>query len=450
MTKNQLDIIGPSPLELLLSLPGIQSNPLAYLQQAVRRYGDFVRFQAGPVTAVLLNDPEAIKHVLQDNARNYSKDTMQYNALAAITGRGLLTSDGDFWFRQRRLLQPAFARPRLQGFGPAMTAAVARLLERWQPQADRRVPLDVDAEMMRVTLEIVGQALFSLDLSREAPALTGAALTCLDHIMYRARQGVTWPAFIPTRRNRRFATALQTLDQAVDAIIHLRRGAQPQADLLGQLVEHLDGPGEDALTLTQVRDEVITLLIAGHETVASALTWACYLLARNPPVQQRLRAELDGVLQGRLPTLEDLPELAYTGRVFEETLRLYPPAWLITRKAIAADAVKGGAIPAGALVIIGVSAMHQHPAYWPDPDVFDPDRFTPERRAGRPRFAYLPFGGGPRLCIGSSFAMAEAPLILAGIYQRYRLDLLPGYVAEPEPLVTIRPRNGLPMTLHRA
>lgn len=439
-----LTLTGPTPLELLRSLPGILSNPLAYLQQSARRYGDYVRFQAGPVTALLLNDPEAIKHVLQDNHRNYTKDTIQYNALAAVTGRGLLTSDGEYWFRHRRLMQPGFTRQHIQNFGPAVGAAVHRMVARWQPAANRGQALDIDAEMMRTTLEIVGQTLFSLDLSQEAQSLTQAVITCLDHIMYGARH-VTLPDSIPTPRSLRFKRALAALDKAVYEIIEGRRGQPPRGDVLDLLMSHLDEPGENGMTLQQARDEIITLLIAGHETVASALTWAIYLLSRHPAALDRLSAELNEVLGGRPASVEDLPALSYTRMVFDEALRLYPPAWLITRKAIAEDEVQGRAIPAGALIIIGTSAMHHHPVYWPDPDTFDPERFTEERSEGRPRYAYLPFGGGPRLCIGSNFALMEAPLILAGIFQHYRLELLPGHKVEPDPLVTIRPRGGLPM-----
>lgn len=442
-------IPGPTPLELLRSLPGILSNPLEYLQQSARRYGDYVRFQAGPVTALLLNDPEAVKHVLQDNHRNYTKDTIQYNALSAVTGKGLLTSDGEHWFRHRRLMQPGFTRQHIQNFGPAVSAAVHRMLARWQPAADRGQALDIDAEMMRTTLEIVGQTLFSLDLSQEAPSLTKAVITCLDHIMYGARH-VTLPDSIPTPRNLRFKRALAELDRAVYAIIESRRGQPPRGDVLDLLMSHLDEPGENGMTLQQVRDEIITLLIAGHETVASALTWAIYLVSRHPVVLERLRTELSEVLGGRAASIEDLPKLTYARMVFDEALRLYPPAWLITRKAIAEDEVQGRAIPAGALVIIGTSAMHHHPAYWPEPDTFDPERFTEERSEGRPRYANLPFGGGPRLCIGNNFALMEAPLILAGIFQHYQLEVLPGHQVEPDPLVTIRPRDGLPMTLRCA
>jgi lycopene cyclase domain-containing protein len=447
---NRKPFPGPTSFELLRSLPAIQANPMQYLEQVTRQYGDVVGIQAGPIRAVVVNDREAIKHILQDNHRNYTKDTIQYNSLAAITGRGLLTSDGDFWFRQRRQLQPAFIRRNLVNYAPAIDTAIAHMLVRWQPYADNDLVLDVDAEMMVTTLEIVGQALFSVDLSQKAPALTKAVITCLDHIMYRARHITALPNSFPTARNLRFKKALAVLDEEVANIINQRRASAPRQDMLGALIKNLDESGEKGMTPAQLRDEIITILIAGHETVASALTWNCYLLSQNPAILKKMRSELDQVLGGRLPGMSDLPDLTYTRMVFEETLRLYPPAWLITRKASEDDEIAAGVIPAGALVIIGVSAVHHHPAYWPDPDTFDPERFAPEHSADNPLYAYLPFGGGRRLCIGNNFALAEAPLILASIYQRYRLDVLPGHKVEPEPLVTIRPRNGLPMTLHNA
>jgi cytochrome P450 len=221
---------------------------------------------------------------------------------------------------------------------------------------------------------------------------------------------------------------------------HQQMGADAPDDLLSLLIG-----GQTVMSPRQLRDEVITILIAGHETVASALTWACYLLSQNPIAAERMKQELGTVLGRRFPCVDDLPALNYTRRIFDETLRLYPPAWLITRKALGEDRVAGYRVRAGSLVIIGVSAMHHHPTYWPDPDCFDPDRFTPENSAGRPRFAYLPFGGGPRLCIGNNFALAEAPLVLAAIFQRFGLKLAPGTLVEPLPLVTLRPANGMPM-----
>ena len=435
---------GPGLGDFLRSLNGLRANPLRYIEDATVRYGDVVEFRVGGLSGVLLNQPAAIQHVLLDNHQNYSKDTVQYSALAKVTGRGLLTSDGEAWLQHRRAMQPAFHRQRIHGFGPLMAEAARDMLAGWEGAADSGGPVDIDQAMMEVALEILGKALLGVDLRREAPALTQAVVTVLDHIVGQVKAPPGMPAFIPTPSNRRFQAALRSLDTAVDEMIaaHQKMGSDAPDDLLSLLIG-----GQPAMSPRQLRDEVITILIAGHETVASALTWACYLLSQNPGAVERMRRELADVLGGRFPGLDDLPALDYTRRVFDETLRLYPPAWLITRKAVVEDTVGGYRIRAGSLVIIGVSAMHHHPAFWPDPGRFDPERFTPENSAGRPRFAYLPFGGGPRLCIGNNFALAEAPLILAAIFQRYRLKLVPGAVVEPLPLVTLRPRFGLSMHL---
>lgn len=441
---------GPDGRTLLRYLRQIQQAPLAFLQQvAGGDYGDVVRFNVGLLDIYLVNHPAAVQRVLQDNHRNYSKNTFQYNLLRLVTGNGLLTSDGDFWLRQRRLAQPAFHRSQLAGFGRTMTAAAVAMLGRWQNQPANE-PLDIDAEMMRVTLEIVGQALFSIDLSGEAAELTEAVLTTLDYILYRSRVPFAPPPAIPTRPNRRFKHALRRLDQTVYALIQQRRQRPDEGnDLLAMLLRAYDAETGEGMDDRQLRDEILTLVIAGHETVASALTWTWYLLAQYPEVEASLHAELQQQLNGRPPTIANLPQLPYTRQVFDEALRLYPPAWLITRRAEAADQLNGYPIPAGALVVISPYVMHRHPTYWPDPTHFRPERFAPDEANKRPRYAYLPFGGGPRQCIGNTFALTEATLILATVGQQYRLALAPGYRLELEPLVTLKPKGGLPMRLEK-
>lgn len=443
-------IPGLTSRQLLGQLRRVQSDTLGFLMDCVQTYGDLVSFQAGPTTAVLVNQPEGVRHILQDNARNYSKDTVQYNALSTITGRGLLTSDGDLWFRQRRLEQPAFSRPRLAALDTFVVPAVQRLLDHWETHLPTGQSIDVDQHMMQVTLEIVGKALFSIDLSNQAPALTSAVLTTLDHIVHRARNPISLPAFLPTRRNLRFRAALSTLDATVYDLMAARKEAgDPGEDMLGMLMKARDEETGQPMSERQVRDEVITLLIAGHETVASALTWTFHLLAANPGARQRLENEVHSVLGGRLPTTADLPNLPYTGWVFSEALRLYPPAWLITRKALAEDHLDGHTLAPGTLIILSPYVLQRAPVYWPEPERFLPERFEPSAEKARPRYAYIPFGGGPRLCIGSNFAQIEAQLILAMVAQRFRLDPAPRAAVIPDPLVTIRPRGGLHMTLSR-
>lgn len=462
MRSNPRSTPGPRGRHLLAALRLLQQDPLAFLLEMTQVYGDIIHLPLRVMDVYILNAPQAIQHILQDNHRNYNKDTFQYNLLAGITGRGLLTADGEAWLRQRRLVQPAFHRSRIAALDGLVTEAAARMLARWEPLARAGEPVDIDAEMMRLALEIVGQALFSVDLSASAGELTGAVLTTLDYLVYRARNPFSPPTFLPTRRNRAFRAALRTLDAAVYGLIRARHGrlsaasthAQPgleadsrPADLLEMLLIARDPESGAGLTEQQVRDEVITLLIAGHETVASALTWAWYLLAQNPNAAEKLYDEVHTTLGGRGPAAGDLANLPYTQRAFEEALRLYPPAWIITRKALGPDEVCGHPIRAGGLVILSPYTIHRHPDFWERPGSFEPERFDPTRAAGRPRYAYIPFGGGPRLCIGDGFARFEASLILASVAQRYRLTLADAAPPNVEALVTLRPRHGLKLLL---
>lgn len=435
--------------DLLPRLRRIQQDTLGFLLDCAREFGDVTYFEAGGTRAFFVNHPDGIKHVLQDHARNYNKNTIQYNSLAVITGRGLLTSDGPLWLRQRRLEQPAFARPRLMALDQVVVPAMQAMLDRWESEAHQGEPLDIDGEMMRTTLEIVGKSLFSIDLSGAAYELTGAVLTTLDHIVHRARNPFYPPNWVPTPRNLRFQAALKRLDREVYRLMQDRQQMDdPGDDMLGMLLRARDEDGQP-MAPTQVRDEIITLLIAGHETVASALTWTWYLLAQQPDVRQKLEAEIQSVLGGRVPVSADLASLPYTAAVFEEALRLYPPAWLITRTAIEADQICGFDIPAGSLIILSPYVIHRQEAYWPDPEMFRPERFLADAGKDRPRYAYIPFGGGPRLCIGSGFAAIEAQLMIAMTAQRFQLELLPNHPVQVDALVTLRPHGGLPMRLVR-
>jgi cytochrome P450 len=452
---------GPSGRVLLDDLRLLQRDPLSMLRDNARRYGDIVHYSLGPWKVFLLNHPDAIQHVLQTNNRNYSKDTFQYNMLSSITGKGLLTSDGELWLHQRRLIQPAFHRRQILAFSTLMTDAAVRMLGRWDKTFRNDETIDLDAEMMRLALEIVGQALFTVDLSDEANELAGAVLTALDHIIHKARNPIGLPERFPSARNRRYRAALQKMNTSVSQLIQTRRQnlrAAPDGDrgnhmdLLTLMLSARDERTGVGMSEQQLRDEILTLIIAGHETVASALTWTWYLLSQHPGVQSRLQEELASSLQGRIPTALDLPNLPFTRMVFEEALRLYPPAWIITRKSLNDDRITCGydfRIPPGALVVISPYLIHRHPDYWENPDQFDPSRFSEGSTAARPRHVFIPFGGGPRLCIGEYFATVEAQLVLATVSQHYRLELVPGQQVDPEPLVTLRPRHGLRMKLVR-
>ncbi|PKO14003.1 MAG: hypothetical protein CVU39_16620 [Chloroflexi bacterium HGW-Chloroflexi-10] len=448
-----MTIHGPTPLELLRQVPQILHSPVKYLDYATRTYGDMVYFRAGKVNAFLLNHPEAALRVLRDHHSQYNKDTMQYNALARITGRGLLTNSGEHWLQQRRLIQPAFARQKLEAIEPFAVAAANRTIQRWHRQAQTAVEpiIDMEHEMMLLSLDVLGNALFGSDLSEQLTPLVEATLTALKHIMAGAKNPLQAPVWLPTAANRRFERSLHTLDMAVAAMLaeRLRKGLGE--DLLSVLIRAQQERGKEDLPDRQVRDEIVTLLIAGHETVATALTWSWYLLDANSEKRNILNEEVDSVL-GKGIGFElshvQLEALPYTLQVFQEALRLYPPAWLITRKALQADEVRGLAIPEKSLVIISPYTMHRHPAFWPDAERFEPQRFDPERTREQHKFAYIPFGVGPALCIGKNFALIEAQIILAMLSRHFSFERV--YAASPvemDALVTLRPRDGMPMRL---
>jgi cytochrome P450 len=441
-------IPGPQGTELLRKITQIQHNPLEYLLQATEQYGDLVQFPIGNLMVYLVNHPDLIKHILQDNHRNYTKNTIQYNQLATITGRGLLTSDGDYWFRQRRLAQPAFHRNRLATLDHIIVQTTMEMLADWGQHTTNSTVIDIDQEMMKLTLRIVGKTLFSIDLGMEAQNLTRAVLETLEHIVYKASHFLALPESVPTYRNRKFRAALKTLDTLVFQMIRDRRASLNKPDdLLTLFIDARDLDSGEKMSDRQIRDEILTILIAGHETVASALTWCWYLLSKHPLVFRCMQQEIKDVLTDNLPTYPDLEQLHYTKQVFDETLRLYPPAWLITRKSVAADKLGSYEVPASSLFILSPYVLHRHPNFWNNPLGFDPDRFTPANSQHHPKFGYIPFGGGPRLCIGDRFANIEALLILAVITQKYELHLVPWHQVQVVPLVTLRPKQGVLMTI---
>lgn len=441
---------GPHSLSPLSSVVALQRDPIRFAQDLWRQYGDIVRFRFLFWPAYVFYHPDQVKRVLQENHRSYQKNFPNMKAAQEIFGNGLFTNDGASWLRQRRLMQPSFHHQKLAGFGRLMTEATTALLEQWQEIVPGEAPLDIWVEMARLTLHIAGLALFSQDLSNEADCV-GRTFTTIGPLISRYTSLPFPPLWVPTPGNRRLLAGLNELNTVVYAIIEGRRKHSddpPTPDLLSMLLSARDEETGEGMGDRQLRDEVLTLLLAGHETTAAALTWTWYLLAQHPEVERRLHAELDTVLGGRLPTALDLDALPYTRMVIQETMRLYPPAFGFTRFAIAPDEIGGYLLPANSVVFLSAYCTHRHPAFWQEPDVFDPERFTPEHSAGRPRFAYFPFGGGPRQCIGNAFAMMEAHLVLATVAQRYSLHLVPGYRVEPQVQLTLRPRSGLPMTLH--
>jgi cytochrome P450 len=422
-------------------------DPIGLMMRGLRDHGDLVRFRFGPYRYYMVNDPDAIKHVLVDNHKTYQK-SRNYKALKLLLGDGLLTSEGEFWRRQRKLAQPAFHRERLAAFADTMVAYTDAMLTRWAAHPGASTSMDVHDEMMRLTFRIVGKTLFSTDVEGDADVV-GPALSVATHFTEDYAQAVIpTPLWIPTPANVRFRRAKRALDAIVFRIIDERRkGASAAGDLLSMLMAVTDEETGERMDDRQLRDEVMTLVLAGHETTANALSWTFMLLSQHPDVERRLHAEVAAALGDRAPRLEDLPKLTYCANVVSEALRLYPPAWAFERQAIADDTILGCRVPKGSMVGISPYVVHRHPAHWDNPLGFDPDRFTPARSEGRPRYAYLPFGGGPRMCIGNAFALMEAQLVVARVVQRYRVDLLPGHPVELDPVVTLRPKNGIHVTL---
>ena len=431
---------GPRGHALLGSLPDARRDPISLFSRSFREYGDVVRFRFGPRVAHLVSGPDGVNHVLAENNKNYGKKTRGYAVLRYVLGNGLLTSEGEYWKRQRRIAQPAFHRQRVAGFAQTMVSAAEQAAAQLEEQ--RGSVIDVHHQMMRLALRIVGETLLGCDPTEDA-ADVGRSLGWLLRVANeRTTRLVFLPPLLPTPRNRRFRRELERLDQVVLRIIAERRHRKGD-DLLSMLMEARDADSGETMSDRQLRDEAMTMLLAGHETTANALTFTWLLLARHPEAMRELRAELAQVLCGRAPRVEDLPRLVFTRRLLQESMRLYPPAWIIARSATGADEIGGYEIPAGSLVFVSPYVVHRHPLFWADPERFDPHRFAREP----PRGAYFPFGGGPRMCIGNAFATLEAELVLATMAQRLSFELLRDQPLELEPSITLRPRRGLPMLL---
>lgn len=411
--------------------------PHIFFLQLTREYGDIVQYRATPEPAYLINHPDFVKRVLVSNGRNYNKDThLNKYMLESLVGQGLLTSENPLWRKQRRLIQPAFHRHNLANFVELMCDATECTLARISKFATTGKPFDIADEMMKLTLDIVTRALFGYNISERAAAV-GAAVNTLIEIAKPSRT--------------KFKETLKILDEIVYGIINQRR-QQPhdkQEDLLDMLLlARYEDTGE-GMSDKQVRDEVMSLFIAGHETTANTLSWLWYLLGLHPEVVIEIERELAQVLNGRIPTLTDFPKLEYTNKVVKESMRLYPSAWSISRRALEDDQIGGYHIPARSIVALSPYTLHRHPDFWPDPERFDPERFSPEQEANRNRYAYIPFGGGARKCIGDQFALMESIIIVPMTLQNFCLDLVRSHPVEAHALVTLRPKHGIMVTATR-
>jgi cytochrome P450 len=428
-------------------MPKFRRDALKTFANLSETYGDMIRFR-GLWTSFLLTDALHIEHVLQTNSRNYRKGRI-YKELIPSTGEGLFVTDGEVWRRQRRLAQPAFHRERIASFAKIMTDSTEKMLERWRGFAQNGAQIKVEAEMLRLTLGIVGKALFSRDLSKEADTVNQSFDVIREYMMRRLTSFIKLPLGFPSPRNRRFQKAVATADHMVYELIAERRRENRNAnDLLSLLITAGDEETGETMSDKELRDQSLTIIGAGYETTTQALTWTWYLLAKHPHVENRLHAELSKVLGGRTPTFDDLPKLQYTLMIFQEAMRLYPPAWMLSRTAINDDQIGGHLIPAKAEILLLLYVTHRHPKYWDEPEEFNPENFSPEKTAARPTYAYFPFGGGSRKCIGNNFALMEAQLIIATVAQKYRLRMTTEQIVEPEPSVTLRPGGGIEMSLH--
>ena len=425
-------------------LPQFRRNPPEFLRSVARSHGDLVHFRLGPQDIYLVSKPDWIKDILVTHQTNFTKSRFLERA-KILLGEGLLTSEGEFHHRQRRLVQPAFHRDRLIGYASAMVECTAHQRELWTDGAE----LDMSREMARLTLAVVAKTLFNADVTSEADNI-GAALTqvmiLFDLVVMPFSE---WIEKLPLPSIRRFYKARDFLDKTIYKIIAERRASKEDTgDLLSMLLLAQDEDGQSGMTDQQIRDEALTLFLAGHETTANALMWTWYLLSENPAAAAKFYEEVDRVLQGRLPAFDDLPQLKYTEGVLAEGMRLYPPAWVIGRRVKTEYAIADYKVPLRAILMMSPWVVQRDPRWFPEPDQFKPERWA-SPNDDRPKFSYFPFGGGTRVCIGERFAWMEGVLLLAAIAQKWRFKLVPGHPVATAALITLRAKHGMKMVAER-
>lgn len=451
--QEALQAPGPKPRLWIGNITDMRREGMInYYEKAWREHGDMVRFQMGPLTSFLMVAPEAVQHVLVKNRDNYWKGVAM-EKVKMFLGEGLFTSEGELWRRQRRLMQPTFTPKAVMVFFEAMVEAIEGLMVRWEEDFGQGQPFDVNVQMMRLAMNIIGRTMFDIDIGRQEFREVDEAFTfVLEFVGQRSVSIIDIPMFLPTATNLRFKKAYRILNDFVDTVIEdrLQREEWPD-DLLSILLQARDEETGEKMSRQQLHDEILTIFFAGHETTAQTLTWAWYLLDGHPRVTDKLHDEVDRVLVGgRRPQMDDLYELNYTRMIVEETLRLYPPAGMFVRENYEDDVVAGYYVPAGSMIMLSPLLTQRHPDYWDEPEAFRPERFTEEAKADRPRYTYFPFGAGQRVCIGNNFALLEATLALAMLARRYNLRLVPGQRIERAMVATVRPSDPVMVTLeHR-
>lgn len=441
---------GPSGY-VLFQMSQLQSQPLDYIGKLWREYGDLVRLQVMPgFTIFLSTHPDHAEHILSTHAENYQKPDFFLKPMGLVQGNGLFSSEGAVWQTHRRLMQPAFQQRRLLRLHGVMWSCVESLLQEWEEIPEGEV-IDIAAHMKRLTLKIVGLALFSVDISNESNRLAQALRIGVEYVYGRLTAPLSMPVWVPTQTNRQFRQAKATIDSVVMEIIRERRRNPSQSDdLLSMLMDATDEATGQRMSDFELLNEIITLFNAGHDTTATSLAWTWYLLGLHSEIAENMRAEVDTVLQNGEPTFEKLPKLEYTRRVFDESLRLCPPGMgLAPRAALEADEIGGYAIPKGSVMNIAFYFTLRHPEFWENPEQFDPDRFLPKQIANRSKYAYMPWGAGPHVCIGKSFAVMESVMILSAIAQRFQIKLVSKPPIEIDPRFTLRPRGGIKVRLKK-
>jgi cytochrome P450 len=439
---------GPPRREAPRILRKLRADRLGLMSEAVREYGDAVRVAIGPKKLYIFNHPDHAKHVLADNAANYHKGIGYTEAKRAL-GDGLLTSEGALWKEQRRTIQPVFQHKRIAAQADVIIDEAIGLVERLQAYQDTDRPVDVLDEVTALTLGVLGNTLLDADLG--AFESIGHSFEAVqDQAMFEMETLGMVPRWLPLKGQREFRTARADLQRIVGKLVAQRKANPSESgdDVLTRLIESTAKESDKSVGDRRMRDELVTLLLAGHETTSSTVGWTLNMVSQRPDVRERLHEEALAVLGDRRPAYEDLHGLRYTNMVLQETMRLYPPVWILPRRALADDEIGGYHVPAGAEVLICPYTMHRHPRYWPDPERFDPERFNPDTESDRPRYAHIPFGGGPRFCVGNHLGMIEATFIIASLMRDLKLERRPGFEATPEPMMSLRLGGGLPMTVH--
>ncbi|WP_024875063.1 cytochrome P450 [Saccharomonospora piscinae] len=439
---------GPPRREAPRILRQLRADRLGLMSEAVREYGDAVRVAIGPKQLYIFNHPDHAKHVLADNAANYHKGIGYTEAKRAL-GDGLLTSEGALWKEQRRTIQPVFQHKRIAARADVIIEEALELVERLRAHRGTGVPVNVLTEVTALTLGVLGSTLMDTDLGA-FDSVESSFEAVQDQAMFEMETLGLVPRWLPLRGQRSFRRARAQLERVVNELV-ARRNAQPSGtgdDVLTRLIASTAKEPDRRVADRRMRDELVTLLLAGHETTASTVGWTLHLVGRHPRVRERLHEEAVAVFGGRRPTYADLPRLRYTNMVLQEAMRLYPPVWILPRRAVADDVIGDYRVPAGAEVLICPYTLHRHPRYWPEPERFDPERFDPDVPADRARYAHIPFGAGPRFCVGNHLGMMEATFVLSLLMRDLLLVEQPGHRIRPEPMMSLRLGGGLPMTVH--